>query len=85
RGSERGHRDRYGLPHPPIALFRPSLKEEGKQLRQFHVLRNWHYLGSATSLAAARKLKTAPGDFDRDCYRILRKGLQTHLHNVVLL
>ncbi|MBO9806462.1 hypothetical protein, partial [Xanthomonas phaseoli] len=25
RGSERGHRDRYGLPHPPIALFRPSL------------------------------------------------------------
>ncbi len=62
-----------------------ALKEEGKQLRQFHVLRNWHYLGSATSLAAARKLKTAPGDFDRDCYQILRKGLQTHLHNVVLL
>ncbi|MBO9806384.1 hypothetical protein, partial [Xanthomonas phaseoli] len=24
--SERGHRDRYGLPHPPIALFRPSLE-----------------------------------------------------------
>lgn len=27
----------------------------------------------------------APDDFDRDCYRILRKGLETHLHNVVLL
>ncbi|MGW8276865.1 excinuclease Cho [Xanthomonas axonopodis] len=62
-----------------------ALMEEGKQLRQFHVLRDWHYLGSATSLATARKLQSTPGDFDRDCYRILRKGLQTHLHNVVLL
>ncbi|MBO9795079.1 hypothetical protein, partial [Xanthomonas phaseoli] len=34
RGSERGHRDRYGLPHPPIALFRPSLAWRGLQFSQ---------------------------------------------------
>lgn len=53
-----------------------ALKEERKQLRQFHVLRNWHYPGSATSLAAARKLRTAPGDFDRDCDRIYARAFK---------
>ncbi|MEB1360433.1 excinuclease Cho [Xanthomonas campestris] len=62
-----------------------ALKEQGAQRTQFHVLRDWHYLGSATSLAGARRLQATPGAFDRDCYRILRKYLETQLHCVSLL
>ncbi len=62
-----------------------ALKEQGAQRTQFHVLRDWHYLGSATSLAGARRLQATHGAFDRDCYRILRKYLETQLHCVSLL
>ncbi|OAG67655.1 endonuclease [Xanthomonas floridensis] len=76
-----GHLEQAAWPFPGAV----ALKETGAQLTQFHVLRDWQYLGSARSLAAARKLKAAPGEFDRDSYRILRKALETHLHCVALL
>ncbi|MCC4607091.1 excinuclease Cho [Xanthomonas campestris] len=76
-----GHLEQAVWPFPGAV----AVKEQGAHLTQYHVLRDWHYLGSTVSLAAARKLKSAPGDFDRDSYRILRKGLHTHLHCVALL
>lgn len=42
---------------------------------QFHVVRNWCYLGSADSLEAARGLDRVAAGFDADGYRILCKPL----------
>ncbi|MDC8747286.1 ethanolamine utilization protein [Xanthomonas campestris] len=50
-----------------------ALEEKGENLRQLHVLDAWHYLGTVTTLTAARKLKGEPLGFDRDSYRIIRK------------
>lgn len=52
-----------------------AIEERGQDLRQFHVVDGWFYHGSSRTLAAARRLRRAPAPFDRDAYRILRKGL----------
>ncbi|MEA9614738.1 hypothetical protein VC279_08410 [Xanthomonas sp. WHRI 10064A] len=59
-----------------------ALKQHAAHLTQFHVLRQWYYPGSTASLEAARTCKAAPGEFDRDSYLILRKGLETLLRCV---
>ena len=43
--------------------------------RQFHVVRNWCYLGSAPTLAQARRLDHVAAAFDADGYKILCKPL----------
>lgn len=42
---------------------------------QFHVVRNWCYLGSAPTSAQARKLDSVAAKFDADGYKILCKPL----------
>ena len=48
-----------------------GIEEKWQDMRQIHVINNWCYLGSATTLAAARKLTTVATGFDADCYKIL--------------
>lgn len=52
-----------------------AIEERGETMRQFHVVDGWFYHGSAKTLAAARRLRRSDPVFDRDAYRILRKGL----------
>lgn len=49
--------------------------EKSGDLRQILVVRNWTYLGSAATLAQARKLDRPATAFDRDGYRILVQPL----------
>ena len=42
---------------------------------QYHVVRNWCYLGSAPNLAQARLLDTVAAGFDADGYKILCKPI----------
>ncbi len=51
------------------------LAEESDELRQFHVVRNWCYLGSADSLENARLLDRVEASFDADSYKILCRPL----------
>ena len=48
-----------------------GIEEKWQNMRQIHVINNWCYLGSATTLAAARKLTTVATGFDADGYKIL--------------
>lgn len=48
-----------------------GIEEKWQDMRQIHVINNWCYLGSATTLPAARKLNTAAAGFDADGYKIL--------------
>lgn len=52
-----------------------AIEERGEAMRQFHVVDGWFYHGSAKTLAAARRVRRSDPVFDRDAYRILRKGL----------
>ncbi|MEQ2321317.1 hypothetical protein WGE86_21730, partial [Xanthomonas euvesicatoria pv. euvesicatoria] len=50
-----------------------------------HVLDAWHYLGTVTTLTAARKLKGEPLGFDRDSYRIIRAAIESGLDAITVL
>ncbi|MEY4761129.1 MAG: endonuclease of nucleotide excision repair [Pseudomonadota bacterium] len=52
-----------------------ALAEEDGELRQFHVVRNWCYLGTADSIEAARLLDRVEASFDADTYKILCRPL----------
>ncbi|WP_407516396.1 hypothetical protein [Xanthomonas euvesicatoria] len=45
----------------------------------------WHYLGTVTTLTAARKLKGEPLGFDRDSYRIIRAAIESGLDAITVL
>ncbi|AEO43404.1 nucleotide excision repair endonuclease [Xanthomonas euvesicatoria pv. citrumelo F1] len=64
---------------------RIALEEKCENLRQLHVLDAWHYLGTVTTLTAARKLKGEPLGFDRDSYRIIRAAIESGLHAITVL
>lgn len=64
---------------------RVALEEKGEGLRQFHVLDAWHYVGTATTLAAARRLKNEATGFDRDSYKIIKTAVESGLHRLTLL
>ncbi len=60
-----------------------GLVEEGRGLRQVHVVRNWCYLGSVAREEQARELvRVAPG-FDVDGYRILYKPLLARRRDLI--
>ena len=46
-------------------------------MQQIHVVRNWCYLGSASSLEQARSLGQVVAGFDADGYKILCRPLLT--------
>ena len=52
---------------------------------QYHVVRNWCYLGSAPDLAHARQLDTVAAGFDADGYKILCKPILQGVVKVVVL
>jgi excinuclease Cho len=62
-----------------------ALEERGTDMRQYHVVLDWQYLGSATTLTAARRIRGSPGQFDRDAYRILRAPVLDGGHRIVPL
>jgi excinuclease Cho len=60
------------------------VERQGRQ-RQIHVIRNWCYLGSATTKVAARRLDRVVTGFDADGYKILCRSILTGTAEVVLL
>jgi excinuclease Cho len=60
------------------------VERQGRQ-RQIHVVRNWCYLGSATTKVAARRLDLVVTGFDADGYKILCRPILTGTAEVVLL
>ncbi len=54
-----------------------ALQERCDDLQQLHVVHNWCYLGSATTLTQARKLAKVAAGFDADGYKILCRPLLT--------
>jgi len=62
-----------------------ALEERGADMRQYYVIRDWQYLGSATTLTQARRVRGTSGDFDRDAYRILRDPVLSSAHRIVPL
>ena len=48
-----------------------GLEERHEGVRQVHVVRDWCYLGSAPTLAAARRLTRIQARYDVDSYWIL--------------
>ncbi len=62
-----------------------GLVERDGAEQQVHVVHNWHYLGSARSVAQARKLRQTAPDFDADGYKILCKTLLSGRAEIVLL
>jgi len=62
-----------------VALVERCQVEVGEppELVQWHVVRNWCYLGSAPTLADARGLDRVAAGFDADSYEILCKPLMT--------
>lgn len=62
-----------------------ALEERGADMRQYHVVLDWQYLGSADTLTAARRIRGSVGQFDRDAYRILQAPILGGLHRIVPL
>lgn len=62
-----------------------GLVERGPDMKQIHVVRDWHFLGSASTKAAARRLDRVVDGFDNDCYRILVKPVLSQAHDIVIL
>jgi len=62
-----------------------ALEERGEDMRQYHVVRDWQYIGSAITLTAARRIRSSTGQFDRDAYRILRAPVLDGAHRIVPL
>ena len=62
-----------------------ALEERGEDMRQYHVVLDWQYLGSADSLTAARRIRGTAGQFDRDAYRILQAPILGGMHKIVPL
>lgn len=52
-----------------------GIVERSEDLKQIHVVRNWTYLGSAPTIAAARRLDAPAAVFDRDGYSVLARPL----------
>ncbi|MDQ8582019.1 excinuclease Cho [Klebsiella aerogenes] len=52
-----------------------ALEERGPDMVQYHIIRNWLWLGAVDSLTQAAELTTLPAGFDHDGYKILCKPL----------
>lgn len=64
---------------------RIALVERGAGLTQYHVLRDWQYLGSVERLEEAHALPDVIAAFDADAYRLLRGPVHDGRHEVVPL
>lgn len=50
---------------------RIAIEEKSEIGREYHVLNNWFYLGTAKTLDEAKAVQVPPPHFDRDSYKIL--------------
>jgi excinuclease Cho len=50
---------------------RIAIEETSGDKAEYHVLNNWLYLGTVSSLASGKEMVTPPSHFDRDSYKIL--------------
>ena len=62
-----------------------GLVERDEALTQIHVVRNWCYLGSATTPDEARQLSTVAAGFDADGYKILVRPIFTQSVEIMAL
>ena len=62
-----------------------ALKEESADLTQYHIIRNWMWLGSVTSLEDAGSLSRQQAGFDHDGYKILCKPLLSNSTEIIAL
>ena len=62
-----------------------GLVERDGTFTQIHVVRNWCYLGSASTPAQARQLSTVAAGFDADGYKILVRPILTQSVEMVAL
>lgn len=62
-----------------------ALKEESADLTQYHIIRNWMWLGSVTSLEDAGSLSRQQAGFDHDGYKILCKPLLSNSAMIIAL
>jgi len=62
-----------------------GIVEDGPDLTRIHVVRDWHYLGSAPTRARARRLDRVVEGFDNDGYRILVEPLLSGRYGIMLL
>lgn len=62
-----------------------GLIEEGPDITQIHVIDNWFYLGSVSTLDEAKTLKRAPPGFDQDGYKILCRPVIGGKYHIVPL
>ena len=64
---------------------RVAIEERDGKFRQLYVIDHWNYLGSVGSLREAKRIKTLPGQFDRDDYYILSRPMLANELKVVEL
>jgi len=57
---------------------RIAIEEKSEQRTEYHVLNNWFYLGTVSTLDAAKEVNIAPPHFDRDSYKILCQHVLKH-------
>ncbi|HDR2788729.1 TPA: excinuclease Cho [Enterobacter asburiae] len=62
-----------------------ALKETGDEMTQYHIIRNWLWLGTVDSVDDATALLRIPAGFDHDGYKILCKPLFTGEYEVISL
>ena len=62
-----------------------GLVERDSEITQIHVVRNWCYLGSATTEVEARALSTVATGFDADGYKILVRPILTQSVDIMSL
>lgn len=62
-----------------------GLVEQNAELRQIHVVNNWYYLGSVTSLSEVAGLDKVAKSFDRDGYHILSGPILSGRHEIIEL
>jgi len=61
------------------------LEEQGDSLRQYHVIDNWFYLGSVSSLEHADTLQRPAIHFDSNDYKILCRPLMAGHYRIIEL
>jgi excinuclease Cho len=62
-----------------------GIVERGADMVQIHVVRDWHYLGSAAGIGEARMLDRVAEGFDGDGYRILVKPVLSGTYELLPL
>jgi len=61
------------------------IRENHIEMEQFHVIKDWYYMGSTDTLQAARDLNMPSSDLDLDTYKILIKPILSRQSQIIPL